>query len=122
MSLGVVKTKYGLLSGVNVPESNITVFKGVPFAKPPVGDLRWKAPQPPESWEGIKNADTFAPAGIQAYPPKGAFYEKEWGNGDFEISEDCLYLNIWTPAQSADEKLPVAMWIFGGWLYERIFL
>ncbi|WP_404341781.1 carboxylesterase/lipase family protein [Pseudoalteromonas mariniglutinosa] len=83
-------------------EGNLTVFKGVPFAKPPVGELRWKAPQPAEKWQGVRDAKEFAPAPIQAgNPPSGS-------------SEDSLYLNIWTPAKSSAEKLPVFVWIYGG--------
>ena len=114
MAITLAKTKCGMVSGVEMPDKGITVFKGIPFAAPPVGDLRWKAPQPVEPWEGVLPATSFKPAAWQEYHKKGSFYDREWGHKPFERSEDCLYLNIWTPAESADEKLPVAVWIYGG--------
>ncbi|MBR4827639.1 MAG: carboxylesterase family protein [Oscillospiraceae bacterium] len=114
MAITLAKTKAGMVSGVEIPGKDITVFKGVPFAAPPVGDLRWKRPQPVEPWEGVRKADAFTPVPWQAPHKKGSFYDVEWGNEPFECSEDCLYVNIWTPAKSADEKLPVAVWIYGG--------
>lgn len=116
--IGIVHTQYGDVSGVIGERENVTVFKGVPFAAPPVGDLRWKAPQDHEGWEGVRACDTYAPAAIQAsyYPylmvPGSNFYPA----GAPEQSEDCLYLNITTPAVSADEKLPVMIWFHGGGL------
>src|SRR5690625_2177749 len=83
-------------------EGNLTVFKGVPFAKPPVGELRWKAPQPAESWTGTRQALEFAPSPMQAGEPLAA------------KSEDSLYLNIWTRSDAATDKLPVLVWIYGG--------
>ncbi|WP_186758598.1 carboxylesterase/lipase family protein [Echinicola salinicaeni] len=95
-----VEVAQGVLQGEE--ENGITVFKGVPFAQPPVGALRWKAPQPPVSWEGIREATSYAPS---PYQP---------GNPASGKSEDCLYLNIWTPANSPEDNLPVMVWIYGG--------
>ena len=98
-----------------VPGGNYicTVFKGIPFAKPPVGDLRWKKPQPVEPWEGVRECYNFGPAAYQldrAYEV-GA---KNLYPTPYEISEDCLYINVWTPAERTDEKLPVFFWTHGG--------
>jgi para-nitrobenzyl esterase len=106
-----VATGQGLLEGTS--EDGLTVYRGIPFAAPPVGELRWKAPQPPAKREGILHADKFGDMCIQgggrpggddptsAKPRKG-------------VSEDCLYLNVWTPAKSDRDRLPVMVWIYGG--------
>jgi len=98
-----VKLDAGLVSGVASPEMRI--YKGIPFAAPPVGDLRWRAPQPVAHWDGVRQADAFEPVCMQ---------NSGGGGGDQKVSEDCLYLNVWTGAKSAGEKRPVMVWIYGG--------
>lgn len=109
--MDIVNTKYGKVKGVQ--EEYCTVFKGIPFAKPPVGYLRFKEPQKPNSWNEIYYADTFPPACMQTPPSENDFYYREFGISD-RYSEDSLYLNIWTPAQSSEDMLPVAVWLYGG--------
>ncbi|MCQ2592255.1 MAG: carboxylesterase family protein [Treponema sp.] len=111
-----VQTKYGKVRGLPAADPRITSFKGIPFAKPPVGENRWKAPQPCDTWEGIKDCFTFGPLSMQDRPGLGTdVYCKEWHvDSEVEISEDNLYLNVWTPAKTGNEKLPVLVWIFGG--------
>jgi para-nitrobenzyl esterase len=98
----------GLIAGVSGSSPDMRIFKGIPFAAPPAGALRWRPPQPPAKWENVRAADKFGPRCMQG---GGQGKGKALAN---DISEDCLYLNVWTPAKSAIERLPVALWIYGG--------
>jgi len=122
MALDIVRVQQGLLSGVAQTgnyEGN-TVFSGVPYAKPPVGELRWAPTQPAEPWEGVRVCDKHAPAAWQNFMPEGLNmepYTKDfYFMGNPPVSEDCLYLEITTGAQAAGEKRPVFMWFHGGGL------
>ncbi len=103
-----VRTDSGSVEGTASAEGKVRIFKGIPFAAPPVGDLRWKAPQPAPKWPGVKMTRDFGARCMQGkiYPDM-VFRD----NGP---SEDCLYLNVWTPAKFAQAKLPVMVWIYGG--------
>ena len=101
-----VKTANGVLEGVD--ESGVKTFKGVPFAAPPVGNLRWREPQPVQNWSGMRKADKFGPRAMQL-PVFGDMNFRSDG-----MSEDCLYLNVWTSAKTGNEKLPVLVYFYGG--------
>src|SRR5437667_3575513 len=103
-----VKTTSGIVEGVRAASPAVRAFRGIPFAAPPVGELRWKAPQPIKAWSGLKKVDAFAPGCMQ-----DARLATMLG-GPQNFSEDCLYLNVWTGAKSKTEKLPVMVWIYGG--------
>lgn len=113
----IIETKFGKIRGV--VEEDVLVFKGVPYAAPPVGNLRWKPPVDPQSWEGVRACDAYAPRAMQttiknlSFEP---FASDFYYMGYPEMSEDCLYLNIATDADSGKEKRPVYMWFHGGGL------
>lgn len=115
MSLQTVSTKRGTFTGA--AKEGYTLFAGIPYAKAPVGELRFQKPEPfPETEEGF-SATAFSGICHQGTPEPGSFYEKEFYQGwkeEVVCREDCLYLNIWTPAKSAEEKLPVLFWVHGG--------
>ena len=102
-----VKTANGVLEAT-ATQSGVRAFRGIPFAAPPVGALRWKAPQPVAKWKGVRPAAAFGPRCMQ----QSLFSDMVFrSNG---VSEDCLYLNVWTPAKSAKERLPVLVYFYGG--------
>ncbi len=110
-----VRTQQGLVRGAPGKVAGVTVFKNIPFAAPPVGDLRWKQPQAPASWQGVRDATQYGDVCVQnpapqRFPPNAATDTENFTG----MSEDCLNLNIWTPARRAGEKLPVMVWLYGG--------
>lgn len=104
-----VKTLNGIIEGLE--ETGVKIFKSVPFAAPPTGENRWKAPQQVVSWEGIRKAHNFGPNPMQ----EPVFGDMMFGTK--EMSEDCLYLNVWTPTTEQNANLPVFIYFNGGGLY-----
>src|SRR5579862_8789610 len=126
-----VKTDSGSVAGTSNTDASVRMFKGIPFAAPPVGDLRWKVAQPPAKWDGVKMATEFSPTcanGAAGGRGRGGAPKGGAPNGNPDQakakaapaagrgpagpppSEDCLYINVWTPAKSAGDKLPVMVW------------
>ena len=114
ISIDSVQVEGGVISGKTDSSTQVKIFKGIPFAAPPVGELRWKAPQPVQPWEGVKAGVDNPPAPMQNSPVPFFAWSTEFLIPNEPISEDCLYLNIWTAAEEAGEKRPVMVWIYGG--------
>lgn len=111
----VLSIEGGNIQGVTTDIDGVYAYKGIPYAAAPLGDLRWKAPQPVKPWQGTMQADRYGHPSYQSVHYPGG-YTTEWGYGaESPYSEDCLYLNVWTKAPGkVDKKLPVAVWIHGG--------
>jgi para-nitrobenzyl esterase len=105
-----VRTESGQVSGIQGANPEVRVYKGIPFAAPPVGDLRWKSPKPATRWEGVRAADKFSAVCMQGRGGGNGRGE----NAQRQTSEDCLYVNIYTAAHSPKDKRPVMVWIYGG--------
>ena len=111
----IIKTKQGLIDGLE--KADCDIYLGVPFAKPPVNELRFLAPVPMDDWEGIRSCQHFAHGSFQPDRKEGEFYTKEFFWDEKYLvpyDEDCLYLNIWVPKQPSTKPYPVALWIHGG--------
>lgn len=113
-SFNTVKVEGGIISGATNSSGDIHIFKGIPFAAPPTENLRWRAPQPVIPWNGTKQCIVFGPSPMQNNPTPFGPWSEEYLIPKEPISEDCLYLNVWTGAKSAKEKRPVVIWIYGG--------
>lgn len=117
-----VQVKNGMLQGLVGKDPRITVFRGVPYAAPPIGRLRWRAPQPAPDWEGVKKCYEYADMAMMRVHPglDEDFYTKELHPtaAEYGMSEDCLYLNIFTPARTEQDNIPVFVYIHGGGLQD----
>jgi para-nitrobenzyl esterase len=107
------RVESGLLEGVPSSVPGVRVFKGIPYAAPPVGDLRWRPPQPPATWDGVRRADKFSDSCVQNLARSRNPWTAEF-MAQNDASEDCLCLNVWTATKAAGERRPVFVWIHGG--------
>jgi para-nitrobenzyl esterase len=114
LTLKAIRIESGLIQGYYNDKTGVSIYKGIPFATPPVGDLRWKAPKPAIPWKGVKQCLAFGPSPMQPKPVPFLFLGPEFVVPQQPLSEDCLYLNVWTGAKSSDEKRPVLVWMYGG--------
>lgn len=113
-SFDTVRTRDGLISGIASKDGKVHIFRGIPFAAPPVGALRWRAPEPVTPWSGIRKCDSFGPSPMQDKPTPIWQFTSEFLIPEKPISEDCLYLNVWSAAKNTGERRPVLVYIFGG--------
>jgi para-nitrobenzyl esterase len=114
LSFDTIKVEGGIISGTTNAGGDVHVFKGIPFAAPPLGNLRWKEPQPVIPWNGVKKCDSFGPSPMQGTPNPFGPWSAEFLIPKEPISEDCLYLNVWTGAKKTSDKKPVIVYIYGG--------
>jgi para-nitrobenzyl esterase len=112
----IVKIANGKIKGITNADKTVRIFKGIPFAAPPVGDLRWQSPQPVQNWKATKKCTAFSASPVQNKPQPFYCWSEEFIAQPEPLSEDCLYLNVWTTAKSKEEKTAVFVWIYGGGL------